>query len=331
MERISLNKISASPQGYNISLSQHNLLLGGGLTMAREIVPMLYADLQGRFFFDRLNKEKHYLGQVSSGLQLRFAPLLKHDYFDPYLRLAMGYEYKNFSRINKGSSFVGQQERVEWENDRMFQEKHSVPILLGAGINLWFNEHWGLGMQTDYAMRFITQESNSFQFSLRLNYRFGGKRRKEKARIEVQEVLRVIDRPIYIDREVEKEVVKEVPILCKPILFDFDKDFIKEGQENRLEEIATVIKNNPSLHFLITGTADGKGYSVYNKKLSLRRAEEVRKALIERGVSPKQVKARGIGEKTTLISENMTHLQRQYDRRAFVEIVEDSTSWKRII
>jgi len=61
--------------------------------------------------------------------------------------------------------------------------------------------------------------------------------------------------------------------------------------------------NNPGLKVELQGHTDSKGSDAYNLNLSQKRAEEVVKYLLAKGVSPEQLKAKGYGE-TQPIAKN---------------------------
>lgn len=84
------------------------------------------------------------------------------------------------------------------------------------------------------------------------------------------------------------------------VFFDFDSNKIGSGGENVLDAVAMEVgKRMASLNALsVIGHTDTSGKETYNMKLSLRRANAVRDALIARGVDPSLIKVdhRGEGE-----------------------------------
>lgn len=73
--------------------------------------------------------------------------------------------------------------------------------------------------------------------------------------------------------------------LAADVLFDFDKADLRPQARPALEKVAAVVRSYPKASVLIEGHTDGKGNDQYNQKLSERRAEAVRKWLLQDGVS----------------------------------------------
>ena len=78
-------------------------------------------------------------------------------------------------------------------------------------------------------------------------------------------------------------------------LFDFNKYEIKPDFYPHLDEIVTVLKENPDLVIEIQGHTDNVGSTQYNKKLSENRAKAVKKYLIKKGISNQRLIAVGFG------------------------------------
>jgi outer membrane protein OmpA-like peptidoglycan-associated protein len=66
------------------------------------------------------------------------------------------------------------------------------------------------------------------------------------------------------------------------IYFDFSKSTLRPESERVLDEIATVLKNNPTWTLKVEGHTDNVGGSDYNLDLSKRRSSAVKAALVER-------------------------------------------------
>jgi len=104
------------------------------------------------------------------------------------------------------------------------------------------------------------------------------------------------------------------------INFDFDKADIKPEFRGDLDRAAAFIQKNSQVpYILIAGHTDNVGTDAYNQALSLRRAENVRQALIDNyGVDPERLGAMGYG-KNQPVATNDTDEGRYQNRR--VEVV----------
>ena len=91
---------------------------------------------------------------------------------------------------------------------------------------------------------------------------------------------------------------KEVKItMSADVLFDFDSAKLREKSKNTLEDIARFIKQYKAKEVFVEGHTDSKGSEKYNLKLSERRAESVKRWLVEKGgISSFLIKTKGYGE-----------------------------------
>jgi OOP family OmpA-OmpF porin len=96
--------------------------------------------------------------------------------------------------------------------------------------------------------------------------------------------------------------------------FDFDKSTIKKGYYQDIDNLAQVMKDYPDLNVVIEGHTDSVGTAAYNKKLSQRRAEAVKKYMVEKGIDVNRLKAQGFGEEKPIAS-NETKEGRRQNRR----------------
>lgn len=104
------------------------------------------------------------------------------------------------------------------------------------------------------------------------------------------------------------------------IKFDFDKADIRPQHKADIDRAAAFIRQYPQVpYILIAGHTDSVGTDAYNQKLSERRANAVRDALIKQhGIDAKRLVARGYGESQP-IATNDTPEGRQLNRR--VELI----------
>lgn len=115
-------------------------------------------------------------------------------------------------------------------------------------------------------------------------------------------------------RETERGLV----LTLGDVLFDTDRSTLKPGAEMTLDRLAAFLEDHPDRELLIEGHTDSRGSDLYNQDLSERRANAVRMALLDRGISPARLQTTGLGESFP-VATNDTVAGRQQNRR--VEIV----------
>jgi OOP family OmpA-OmpF porin len=102
------------------------------------------------------------------------------------------------------------------------------------------------------------------------------------------------------------------------VLFDFDKSTIKGNYSKDIDALADVMKKYEDLNVTIEGHTDNLNRSKnpnYNKKLSQRRADAIKKYLVEKsGIDAKRLTAIGFGAEKPIAS-NDTEEGRQKNRR----------------
>jgi len=98
------------------------------------------------------------------------------------------------------------------------------------------------------------------------------------------------------------------------IQFESGKDVIKKSSNSILNEVVTVMKENPSYNLEINGHTDSKGAASMNLDLSQRRAEAVMNYLTKQGVEASRLKATGYGQ-TIPVANNSTAEGRARNRR----------------
>ncbi|QDK43984.1 OmpA family protein [Bdellovibrio sp. ZAP7] len=109
--------------------------------------------------------------------------------------------------------------------------------------------------------------------------------------------------------------------LSKNIRFDYASAELTPASKNALDHIATEINGSLNSFNVIrlTGVTDATGDDSRNMQLSQRRAENVRRYLISKGVPANKVEAIGVGATNTIIPG--TKIKAAADRRVDFEIV----------
>ncbi|MFI4940224.1 MAG: outer membrane protein OmpA [Burkholderiales bacterium] len=120
-------------------------------------------------------------------------------------------------------------------------------------------------------------------------------------------------------------VVAPVPVSEKvtysaDAFFDFDKSIVKPEGKAKLDYLTSKLKDMNLEVIVAVGHTDSIGTVEYNQKLSVRRAEAVKKYLISKGVEAKRVYTEGKGKKQP-IADNKTSAGRAKNRRVEVEVV----------
>lgn len=82
----------------------------------------------------------------------------------------------------------------------------------------------------------------------------------------------------------------------KSIRFDFDKADVKPQYRDILNRIAGVLMTLKQYSIYVYGYTDDVGTADYNLKLSARRADAVRSALIQAGIKPAVITTKGFGK-----------------------------------
>ena len=101
------------------------------------------------------------------------------------------------------------------------------------------------------------------------------------------------------------------------VLFDTGKSTLKPGALRTLDKLASFLQKNPEQKIRIEGHTDSVGSEESNIALSQRRADAVRQALLDKGVSEAQMEATGLGEAYPVASNN-TKAGKQQNRRVEV-------------
>jgi len=93
-------------------------------------------------------------------------------------------------------------------------------------------------------------------------------------------------------------------IIFRNIQFDFDKSIVKQRSYAVLDDVVAYMEVNKGVKMEIQGHTDNKGTAVYNKKLSYRRADSVRKYMVGKGIAPERLKVSGFGFDKPVVPNN---------------------------
>jgi OOP family OmpA-OmpF porin len=117
-------------------------------------------------------------------------------------------------------------------------------------------------------------------------------------------------------------VVQNEIVILEQVQFDTGKATIKPASNDLLDQVAEVLTQHPEmLKVEVQGHTDNRGSAALNKKLSQARADAVKKAMVQRGVSADRLVTKGYGPDKP-IDENGTEEGRQRNRRVQFVILE---------
>jgi OOP family OmpA-OmpF porin len=116
------------------------------------------------------------------------------------------------------------------------------------------------------------------------------------------------------------EAVQE-RIVLRGVNFDFDKAEIRPDAAVILDEVISILSGKPDVQVRVEGHTDSTGPEAYNQGLSERRADSVRKFLVEKGIEEARLTSVGFGESNP-IATNDTREGRALNRRVELQVLE---------
>ncbi len=87
-----------------------------------------------------------------------------------------------------------------------------------------------------------------------------------------------------------------IPVLIENIFYEFDKATLTEASTEALNQLVTMMEENPNITIELSSHCDYRGNDDYNQRLSQRRAESVVNYMIAHGVARDRLTPVGYGE-----------------------------------
>lgn len=108
--------------------------------------------------------------------------------------------------------------------------------------------------------------------------------------------------------------------LLRDVFFNFDSALISEEGKRSLQEDARFLKERPEMKIRVEGHCDERGTVEYNLTLGNRRAEAVKRYLIDLGVSPAQISVISYGKEKPFCPERDENCFRENRRGHFASL-----------
>ncbi|MEM7017105.1 MAG: OmpA family protein [Pseudomonadota bacterium] len=151
-------------------------------------------------------------------------------------------------------------------------------------------------------------------------------REAQEAKAEAEQKAKEAEEALARARELEQQLAelqakqtdRGMVLTLGDVLFETGKANLVEGAARNLDKLVEFLKENEDRQLLIEGHTDNVGGAEYNMRLSERRADAVKSALVGTGVGDTRISTKGYGE-TLPVASNDSESGRQQNRR--VEIV----------
>lgn len=126
------------------------------------------------------------------------------------------------------------------------------------------------------------------------------------------------------DQEIRIKLIRDFSRIftLENVYFDVNKWNIKPECEPAIDNLYNSLTLNPNMRIEIAGHTDSDGDAHENLVLSQRRAESVMHYLIEKGLDPKRVQAKGYGEYKP-IAPNDSAPNKSRNRRTEVRVLDE--------
>ena len=160
------------------------------------------------------------------------------------------------------------------------------------------------------------------------NQTYGAKNHPQKKKDSANEIQSKISagKNSSSNSKSEKKVIVEntaagIRLTMQNLNFKPDSSELLPGENERLDQIAQVLKEVPDQMFLVEGHTASVGYEKGEMKLSVERANSVANALIQRGIPREKFICKGSGG-TKPIADNSTQEGKAKNRRVEITILE---------
>ncbi len=90
----------------------------------------------------------------------------------------------------------------------------------------------------------------------------------------------------------------------KDVWFDYDKSDIRSDQASTAQGDAAFLLQHPSINVVVEGHCDDRGSEEYNLALGTNRAESLKRALLQQGISEDRIKTISYGKEKPFCSQD---------------------------
>ena len=118
----------------------------------------------------------------------------------------------------------------------------------------------------------------------------------EAARLRADSVAGANRAAATANADAERAAASLKAMLQQPVYFDYDKDQIRDDARVVLDAKAAILSANPSVTYVIVGHTDEQGTAEYNLALGQRRAAQVKRYLVSKGIDEGRCSTQSLGD-----------------------------------
>lgn len=133
-------------------------------------------------------------------------------------------------------------------------------------------------------LRTLTPDNNKLQVFSSINY------------IDTSKLSLLAVNKVKPDKKKNTKILSRHPNAFKTILFDFSKADLSQESIDDIELVYKYLNENKDVTMEIIGHTDSKGLDMFNTRLSKKRAAEIKRYLVSKGIVSDRLKAIGMGE-----------------------------------
>ncbi len=219
-----------------------------------------------------------------------------------------GFFTSNRSRIGSFDIYSFYLAPLEFSIQGTVRDDSTKQVIAGAAVQL---------VGSDGSLR-------QMQTNLEGNYRFDKNFVKENTRYELlvnkdgyfsaraQESTQNIERSRDFVVDFYLEPIPETPIELPEILYEFARWELQPQFKDSLNGLVQTMQDNPNIVIELASHTDSRGGHEYNDTLSQRRANSVVEYLIEQGINPARMEAKGYGKRIPRV------IEKDMEREGFV-------------
>lgn len=322
----------AYPRYYSVNIGATNSNYGLYLSIQRNFTENVglrfkgsYSHIEGQWTGPALNTVTEKTDLISGDLSM-ICYAFSCDMISPYLFTGLGGNYKTITNP----------QTVIPENERL-----GLQVNAGIGAEVKLNPEWNLTAEAGYYITpdsaldgyIVPGEINGYDsymaFSVGVNYIFGKGPQSEQcacsgggSEIDYGMIEDLIIKNMSRQPVVDSYIVKisDDRLLLVGVKFAFDKSNLLPESYVVLDQSVKLLNNKPDVKVEIEGYTDHIGTGSYNQKLSVERAETVKKYLISKGVAENRLSTIGYGMNNPL-EDNKTPEGRAMNRRIVFRIL----------